>query len=155
MTSISSAILAALTLWSALPAAAQLDSSALRAKFGAPVERETFRIAQPAGPGFDLVVDYGLNNHVCKLEVPALMPTSDRISRTDEMNRNMYDFLADLVTPAMRGKELRRGAQIMGTISLTFVEYENVTINELRGASDSKNTITVTFTNRCRTPIAP
>ncbi len=50
----------------ALPAAAQLDSSALRAKYGSPVNRETFHIPWR----FDLVVDYGTGNQVCKLEVP-------------------------------------------------------------------------------------
>jgi hypothetical protein len=55
----------------ALPASAQLDSAQLRVKFGAPLDRETFHI--PAG--FDLVVDYGVGHQVCKLQVPALMPT--------------------------------------------------------------------------------
>ena len=38
----------------ALPAVAQLDSYALHAKYGSPLNRETFHL--PAG--FDLVVDY-------------------------------------------------------------------------------------------------
>ena len=60
-----------------LPAPAQLDSSALRAKFGAPLNRETFHM--PAG--FDLTVDYGAGGQVCRMEVPALMPTSETIER--------------------------------------------------------------------------
>jgi hypothetical protein len=54
-----------------LPASAQLDSTQLRAKFGPPLSREIFRVP----PGFDLVADYGGDNQVCKLQVPALMPT--------------------------------------------------------------------------------
>ena len=55
----------------AFPAYAQLDSAQLRAKLGSPLRRETFRVP----PGFDLVVDYAADNQVCKLQVPALMPT--------------------------------------------------------------------------------
>jgi hypothetical protein len=50
-----------------LPATAQLDSAAMRMKYGTPLNRETFHM--PAG--FDLVVDYGASNQVCKLYVPA------------------------------------------------------------------------------------
>ena len=133
-----------------LPAPAQLDSSALRAKFGAPLNRETFHM--PAG--FDLVVDYGSANQVCKLEVPALMPTHEKVSNADEMKRQMYAFLADLMPAAMRGKELGRMMEINGMISISSVEYEHVTINELQYANQpfgSDNTITLTFKN-CETP---
>jgi hypothetical protein len=74
----------------ALPVAAQLDSYALRAKFGAPLSRETYHLPQ----GFDLTVDYGAANQVCRLEVPA------------NPRQEMQDFLAELVPNSMRGKEL-------------------------------------------------
>ncbi len=45
---------------------AQLDSSALRAKLGQPVNRETFHM--PAG--FDLIVDYGMTGQVCRIGGP-------------------------------------------------------------------------------------
>ena len=60
----------------ALPALAQLDSATLRAKFGAPLNRETFHMPQ----GFDLTVDYGAGNQVCKLAVPAEMPPQPDVS---------------------------------------------------------------------------
>jgi len=46
----------------ALPALAQLDSSTLRAKFGAPLNRETFQYRA----GLDLAVDYGANGQVAR-----------------------------------------------------------------------------------------
>ncbi len=49
----------------ALPASAQFDSAQVRVKFGSPLNREIFGIP----PGFDLVVDYGGGNRVCKLQV--------------------------------------------------------------------------------------
>jgi hypothetical protein len=134
----------------ALPAMAQLDSYGLRAKFGAPLNRETFHI--PAG--FDLVVDYGIGNQVCKLEVPALMPTEGKLQNTSVMKQRMYDFLAEAVPASMRGKELRRMAQVSGTISLSSIEYENVTLSELQaGDQHDRGTITVRFKNYdCQRP---
>ena len=103
--------------------------------------------------GFDLVVDYDAGNQVCKLEVPALMPTNAKVSNADDMKRRMYDFLVDLVPTSVRGKELRRGAFMSGMASFSSVEYEHVTIHEFQYANqpfDSNNIITVTF-NQCET----
>lgn len=135
-------LLICVLIW-ALPAVAQLDSPALRAKFGAPLNRETFHL--PAG--FDLVVDYGPDLQVCKLEVPSLMPTDENPANLVVMKQRMYAFLADLVPDAMRGKELMRGAQAMGAISIQFTEYEHVMVTELLTANEqfAQNPITVTF----------
>src|ERR1700733_11949672 len=108
-----------------LPAAAQLNSSALRSKYGPPLNRETFHMPE----GFDLVVDYDAANQACKMEVPALMPTNATVSNSEEMKKRMYDFLADLVPAAMRGKELARSAFMSGMTSISSVEYEYVTIH--------------------------
>src|ERR1700674_205082 len=90
----------------ALPALAQLDSAGLRARFGAPLTRETYHLPQ----GFDLVVDYSTANQVCKLQVPAEMPPQPNASGAFNPRRQMQDFLADLVPDSMRGKEVRRFA---------------------------------------------
>jgi hypothetical protein len=127
-----------------LPAVAQLDPSVLRAKYGAPLNRETFHM--PAG--FDLIVDYGAANQVCRLKVPALMPTNAKVSSADDMKQGMYDFLADLVPAAMRGKELGTLILGVGMISFSSTEYEHITIIEVQHAVN--NTITVTFKN-CET----
>ena len=42
----------------------KLDTSALRAKYGTPLNREAFHIQG----GFDLIVYHGADNQVCKLE---------------------------------------------------------------------------------------
>ncbi|MGH7487588.1 MAG: hypothetical protein ACRD9L_23825 [Bryobacteraceae bacterium] len=127
----------------ALPAAAQLDSSALRVKYGSPLNRETFRLPQ----GFDLIVDYGAGNQVCQLQVPALMPTNEQVSRAADMKQRMYDFLAELVPGSMRGKEIGRIFNAMGAISMSLIEYEHVNISESQHGQpfDRDDTITVTF----------
>jgi hypothetical protein len=128
---------------SALPTFAQLDSAALRVKFGAPLNRETFQMAA----GFDLIVDYGVNGQACKLLVPALMPTTEPVSNATVMKQRMYDFLATLVPDSIRGRELRRGVLAMGAITMTVIEYENVRVNEMDVGEPfhHDNTITIAF----------
>ena len=123
-----------------LPAFAQLDSSALRAKFGPPLNRETFYMPS----GFDLIVDYGADNQVCRLVVPARMPAGE----------TMDDFLADLVPSSMRGKELQRLSAQMGLMSMTSVEYEHITMVEVNHPNDSfRATITIQFNKEsCKAP---
>jgi hypothetical protein len=123
-----------------LPVSAQLNSGI---KFGAPLSREIFRVP----PGFDLVVDYGANNQVCKLQVPALMPTDvTKVRNTDDMKQKMHAFLAELVPDSTRGKELHRGMGQSGPFSgWGLDEYEHLTVVETY--SGSNDTITVTFKN--------
>ncbi len=124
----------------ALPALAQLDSYALRAKFGTPLNRETFQVPQ----GFDLTVDYGAGNQVCRLEVPAEMPPQPNASGPFNPTQQMRDFLAELVPASMRGKELNRGMMHMGLAWFSIVEYEHVMIVET-GHGDTRNPTTVRF----------
>ena len=135
-----------------LPVFGQLDSSALHAKFGQPLNREIYHMQA----GFDLIVDYGISTRVCKLEVPALMPRDPaaKVSNTTELKQRMYDFLADLVPASERGKG---GGTIhfrSGLTSMMTTEYENVTVSE--GQNDTepeKGTITIRFKNAgCQTP---
>jgi hypothetical protein len=124
----------------ALPAAAQLDSAALRAKYGAPLHRETFHLPQ----GFDLVADYGGRNQVCKLEVPAEMPETPSNASTPK--QDMQTFLLNLVPNSMRGKEVNRGIWAVGGISTSHVIYAHVTIMNTSAVGRSE-TITVQFHN--------
>ena len=134
----------------ALPVAAQLDSSALRAKYGAPLNRETFAMPQ----GFNLVVDYGAGYQVCRLEVPSLMPADKEatVSNTSDMKQRMVEFLAELFPSAMRGKKVGEFMMQMGAISMLLVEYEHVSISEPGDANQPfGGTTTVTFKgDNCR-----
>ena len=117
----------------AFPAAAQLDSSALRAKFGSPLPRETFHMAA----GFDVVADYGPNGQVCKLEVPGLMPSNETVANIETMRRRMYAFLLDLVPAPVRGAGGQAFASTTGASHTVFItQYEKVTITEVRSTQD-------------------
>ncbi len=112
-----------------LPAAARLNSAALRAKFGAPLNRETFHISS----GFDLIVDYGSIQQVCRIEMPARVPDKEA-------------FLAGLLPAEVRGKEVLRMQQSMGAVSMSSVEYENLTISGGHSDDDrQRDTLTVIF----------
>jgi len=138
-------VIAVCCLGFALPGAAQLNSSDVRAKFGAPLHRETFHMPQ----GFDLVVDYAPDSQVCKLVVPALMPSTEKVQNSEVMKQRMYEFLAQLVPSSMRGKELGRRAVSVGLPSMTSVDYEQVVIDELQNAGGpfGNDTIIVRFRN--------
>src|SRR5215472_15233719 len=91
-----------------LPSAtAQIDSTALRAKFGPPLNRETFHL--PAG--FDLAVDYSARGRVCQMQMPALMPSNAPVTNADDMKKAMYNFLAELVPEpdARQGEDEEHG----------------------------------------------
>ena len=127
----------------ALSVSAQLDVAQSRAKFGAPLSREVFRVP----PGFDLVVDYGAGNQICKLQVPALMPTdTTKVQNTDDMKQEMRAFLAELVPNSTRGKELQQFQGQTGAFSARGgYEYDHVRIVETY--SGSNDTITAWFKN--------
>ena len=44
-----------------------------------------------------MVVDYGANRQVCKLQVPALVPTTESVDNATVMKQRMDHFLAELV----------------------------------------------------------
>lgn len=103
--------------------------------------------------------DYGVGHQVYKLQVPALMPTDAKVQNADEMKQKMYAFLAELVPDSMRGKETGRGMLALGAISVSIVEYEQVTISETEYANQpfdsSYNKITVQFKSpACQQPAA-
>jgi hypothetical protein len=124
-------------------AMAQLSSSGLRAKFGPPVDRETFHVP----PGFDVVVDYAPGMSVCQVQVPSLMPSDEKVRNPEEMSRRMHEFLADLIPASIRGKEVNGYVMVNGVSYLSYVEYENVTISEPHpdGERFGASTITVRF----------
>jgi hypothetical protein len=75
------------------------------------------------------------------------MPSNALVANADEMKRRMYEFLDDLVPAAMRGKEQWRGTIMVGAVSFSSVEYENVRIVErqIGGHPFGDNRISVMF----------
>jgi hypothetical protein len=125
------------------PAIAQIDglalSAELRAKYGPALKRETFLI--PAG---EMIVDYALTGRVCRIGLPPVAP--DNRQPGMKSPNAMDDFLLELIPSARRGKELGRHVTMMGTLRISVVQYENVTITAvLQG--EERIGVTVTFPN--------
>ncbi len=139
--------LAIVCLSFALPAFAQVNSAALRAKYGPPLDREIFHMPG----GFDLTVE----PRRCKLQVPALLPSTESVRGTPVMRQRILDFLADLVPVWMRGNKLRDFSGTTGaSVILLATEYEYVTINEVQYTEQARgdSTIPVTFKNGACAP---
>ena len=118
----------------------QLNSAELRARFGAPLDRETFHV----GDGFDLIVDYSPGMAVCKMQVPSLMPSNEKVVNLVEQSRRMYQFLMKLIPETMRGKELGRRITATGINALVSIDYENMIITEPRRTGEDYGTIAIT-----------
>jgi hypothetical protein len=102
---------------------AQVDGKFdFRAKFGAPLARETYIV--PAG---EMIVDYAYNGHVCRIQLPPTAPVESQSGGSG--SKALDDFLLKLVPLDMRGRELGRMSNGSGLLSATSVEYENVIIS--------------------------
>jgi hypothetical protein len=125
------------------PAIAQIDglalSAELRAKYGPALKRETFLI--PAG---EMIVDYGATGRVCRIGLPPV--AQDNRQPRMKSAEGMDDFLLELIPSARRGKELGRHVTMLGTVRISVVPYENVTITEML-QGQRRIGFTVTFPN--------
>ncbi len=111
-------------------------ATGLYGKFGPPLNRQTFE----ARVGIEMIVDYAANGHVCRIQLPAIAPEQDQPNTISR--KGLQDFLAELLPVSLRGKELRRMSAAMGAISMSSIEYENVTISEIL---ERPGTVTVSF----------
>jgi len=109
---------------------AQIDTFKLRSKYGEPLDRKTFTVR----PGIDMVVDYGPNKIVCKLQLPA--GTQTRFSGTPPpgiiTKQQVDEVLEEVVPSAMRGKEIGKMSPfaVNGMPVPVLTQYENVSISE-------------------------
>jgi hypothetical protein len=114
-------------LLSTLPAAAQLTSASLRAKFGAPIDGKTFHTPQ----GLELTATYGFRNRVCMLDVRPEREPAKRTKKGSNPMREIHNLLTDLLPTSVRGKE--RGAlyqQAGPWLTITTDMYEHLNISE-------------------------
>ena len=132
----------------ACPALAQTDGPAfaagLRSKFGPPLLRETFT----ARPGIEMVVDYAANGNVCRLQLPPIAP----LSRDPHVSspQAIDEFVLELIPASLRGKELGQSVFTSGPNSVSFTNYENVTVAIGLHGFD-RTGVTVTFVKeQCR-----
>jgi hypothetical protein len=107
----------------------QIEASALRAKYGAPLNRETFTVR----PGIEMIVDYSPTaNRACRLELPGQvpMPQDARPGVGIDVKKPIDVLVEEIVPLSMRGKELRGMCSSAGAISMCWKDYEHVSVME-------------------------
>jgi hypothetical protein len=119
---------------------AQPDASKLWAKYGPPLDRETFAVR----PGVEMVVDYGPAKQVCRIQLPSGTQYGGTVPDGAVTKTLIQEILEEVVPASKRGKEVTRMAQIMGLMAISSVEYEHVTITESSNGNTG-NGITVTI----------
>ncbi len=98
---------------------------------GPPLARQTIMV--PAG---EMVVDYAADGNICRIQLPSTAPDKQR--------------------PVVMGiRAMNRGAMSSGVNSVSFVEYENVTVSEMFNTT-GRTGVTVTFkTEKCQDSPSP
>src|SRR5882672_370375 len=107
---------------------AQLDGSALRAKYGEPLARETFRVR----PHIEIIVSYGPGRKVCRIELP---PDNTKIMVGEALpyivtKQQVDEVIDELVPPSARGQEIGRSGLHLGIGAVLLTEYQRLTITE-------------------------
>jgi TonB family protein len=123
-----------------LSAFGQLDAYKLRDKYGAPLDRETFTVR----PGIEMVVDYGPGKQVCRIQFPSGTQDGGAASDRAVTRQRLEEILDEVVPPSIRGKELALSMEAFGVPTMSFSEYQRVSIVEANNG-DVANGITVTF----------
>lgn len=93
-----------------------MDTSTLRAKYGEPLARETFKVR----PNIEAVVNYGTGRQVCNIEM----------SQSHATPQEVDEVVDELVPPSTRGKIVARTVMASGKSTETASTYEHVTISE-------------------------
>ena len=123
----------------------QVDTSTLRAKYGEPLARETFQVR----PNIEAVVNYGTGHQVCKIELPpgSYMNIVGEIPPHFATSKQVDEVIDELVPPSARGKEINKGVASAGRISVSFTDYENITISEPQDPDHPghRTNVTITF----------
>ncbi len=108
----------------------QMDASSLRAKFGAPLNREFFTVR----PGIQMIVDYSpTSTSVCRLELPgqAPIPADAPMGVGINTKKIMDELLVEIVPPSMRGKAgAGNFCAAAGRAGMCSTDYEHVSIVE-------------------------
>ena len=127
-------------LIAAATAFGQIDAFSLQAKYGVPLDRETFTVR----PGIEMVVDYGPNKQACRIHLPSGRQIVGTVSPGEITKQQIDEVLNEVVPPSIRGKETNQGVEAFGLPMLVFTEYEHVTITEMKNGDDGQG-ITVIF----------
>ncbi len=121
------AVRLAICLGCASSAFGQMDAFSLRSRYGPPLERETFTVR----PGTEMIVDYGPNKQVCRIQLPSGIQYGGIVPDNAITKQRIDEVLNEVVPPSIRGLELGHGPDgIWSSLTITFTLYERLSISE-------------------------
>ena len=106
------------------PALSQIDGATLRAKYGAPLNRETFQVR----PNIEMVVNYGPNGQLFRIELPPGENMRGEVPANIATTQQVDEVIAEVVPLSVRGRETNRGSFMSGMNSMTMTDYEHVSL---------------------------
>ena len=137
----------ALCLVWASTSSAQIDSATLRTKYGAPLNRETFKVR----PNVEMVVNYGPNGQVCRIELPPGENIVGQLPPDVATTQQVDEILNEVVPASIRGNETGRYSLGSGMNSVRTTEYQHLLISAAYHG-DTRTTLSITFKDEaCRT----
>ncbi|MEO8049045.1 MAG: hypothetical protein ABI833_01400 [Acidobacteriota bacterium] len=109
-------------------AVGQIDATALRAKYGEPLARETFQVR----PNIEAIVSYGHARQVCRIELPPgnYKNVSGEVPLRLASRQQVDEVADELAPPSVRGKELTHSVAGSGRTFMAMAEYEHLTVDE-------------------------
>jgi len=138
---------ALLSVVAASAAFGQITSFSLRSKYGAPVDRETFKVR----PAIEMIVDYGPGRQICRIQLPSGIQLAGSAPAGTVTKQQIDEVLDEVLPPSVRGKATGQGVvTAVGAIHVQTTEYENLTIGETKSGPVGRG-ITVIF----RDPTCP
>ncbi len=126
---------------------AQADAATLGSKYGEPIKRETFQVR----PHLQMVVSYGPAGQVCRLQFPPAYQVGGADSSDLVAKQQVDEVVAEVVPPAVRGKELGRYQTQLGLVTITTIDYEHLSISTLLQPGDAIRVAVVFKDEACRT----
>jgi len=130
----------AVVLITASSAFSQVDAHSLRAKYGQPLDRETFTVR----PGIEIVVDYGPGKQACRIQLPSGKKIVGTVPVGAITKEQIDEVLNEVVPQSFRGKELNKSMTATGAPMFFVTAYEHVAISEFQIGGVGQG-ITVTF----------
>ena len=91
-----------------------------------------------------MVVDYGPNRQVCRIQLPSGDAMVGSVPASVVTKQQVDEILEEVVPSSIRGKEINHGLFAAKAATFSLTDYEHVSIGEVQVGGTGKG-ITVTF----------
>lgn len=124
----------------------QINATTLRVKYGAPINRETFKVR----PNIEMVVNYGRGGVVCRIELPPGETVGGFVPSNVTTAQQVDDVLDEVAPSPVRGKETGRFSTVSGMNSIMTTDFEHLSISAVYHG-DTRTSLAIIFKDEaCR-----